>query len=72
MAEPRRRFFKGAQVRAKGGGPAMIVDVASEKLAICHWLVDGQLQEGVFDVRTLEFYRTGQQSTLWPETILAS
>lgn len=42
----------------------MIVDVASAKLAICHWFVDGRKVEGVFDVRTLELYSTGQQYDL--------
>lgn len=46
----------------------MIVDVASEKLAICHWVVDGRKNEGVFDVRSLEWYRTGQQHALWPDS----
>jgi hypothetical protein len=45
----------------------MIVDIASEKLAICHWVADGQRSEGVFDTRTLEMDTTGQQSTFWPE-----
>lgn len=67
MAELQRRFVKGAQVRAAAGGPAMIVDVASAKLAICHWVVDGRKNEGVFDVRSLEWYRTGQQYDLWPD-----
>ena len=44
----------------------MIVDVASSKLAICHWVVEGQKRECVFDVRTLEAYSTGQQYDLWP------
>lgn len=43
----------------------MIVDVASAKLAICHWFVDGRKIEGVFDVRTLEPYSLGQQYDLW-------
>lgn len=46
----------------------MIVDVASDKLAICHWVVDGQRSEGVFRVRFLVWCKTGQQSVLWPET----
>lgn len=43
----------------------MIVDVASAKLAICHWFVEGRKVEGVFDVRALEPDSTGQQFDLW-------
>ena len=49
------------------GGPAMIVDVASDKLAICHWYADGHRHEGVFDARSLEFFLSGQQPGLWPD-----
>lgn len=65
MAEIQTRFMKGVQVRSVEGGPPMIVDVASAKLAICHWYVEGRKLEGVFDVRTLEPFSTGQQYDLW-------
>jgi uncharacterized protein YodC (DUF2158 family) len=66
MAESgKTRFIKGAQVRLVEGGPPMIIDVASAKLAICHWFVEGRRVEGVFDVRTLEPYSAGQQYDLW-------
>lgn len=45
----------------------MIVDVASDKLAICHWFVDGRRNEGVFDARSLEWFVAGQQPSLWPD-----
>ena len=65
MAEAHAQFIKGTQVRAIGGGPPMIIDVASAKLAICHWFVEGRKIEGVFDIRALEPYCTGQQYDLW-------
>jgi hypothetical protein len=68
MAEPRKLLFKGAQVRVKGSTETMIVSVASAKLAICHWDSRGEKHEGVFDVRTLERFSTGQQYDLWTVT----